>query len=222
VSKLSSADPGAEAPRLQLGTATFLDGTTVLATTTLFINGSNSAQGEAAISIIMPTPGARTLTVQYSGDTCNTQATLNTPITVNPKATPTIVWRASFGPPASITVNSTFSVQAFITGSACGSSTAPTGTATFLDGTTVLTTATLFISGSSNTQAEAAASMSMPTAGARTLTLQYSGDACNAAGVLNTPITRQSSGDDQHRLACRVLRRPPLRGLASNSVRRLL
>jgi len=61
----------------------------------------------------------------------------------------------------------------------------PTGTVTFLDGSTTLTTATIFQNGG----AEVAPNIILSTPGSRTLVAQYSGDASNAPTTFNTPIT---------------------------------
>jgi YD repeat-containing protein len=66
------------------GTVTFLDGSTQLASTSLFWNSYESCS-EAADYFNMPTPGSRTLVAQYSGDASNIAATLSTPVLVNNK-----------------------------------------------------------------------------------------------------------------------------------------
>jgi hypothetical protein len=165
------------------GNVTILDGSTLLQTSTIF----QSSGAEFLLSATMSTPGSRTIVVQYPGDSANGPSSLATPITVNPKATSSFAWIQYFGPPATVTHGVPFAVQGYVSGVPTAGSPAPTGTVTFLDGTTVLTSTTIF----QNSGAEAAASITMPTAGARTLVVQYSGDASNNPCTVSFPITVQ-------------------------------
>jgi len=139
------------------GTVTFLDGTTSLGTATV---SSNAAQ----LSLANLSAGSHSITAKYSGDANFTASTSSSVTqTVNQATTTTAV--ASNLNPATFGQSVTFTVT--VQPSAGGT---PTGTVTFLDGTTSLGTVTV----SSNA---AQLSLSNMSAGGHSITAQYSGDA---------------------------------------------
>ena len=138
------------------GSVTFLDGTTSLGTVTV---SSNMAQ----LSLCSLSVGSHSITAKYSGDgnfTSNTSSAVTQ--TVNQATTTTTV--ASNLNPA--TFGQVVAFTATLQSSGGG---APTGTVTFLDGTTSLGVATV----SSNA---AQLSLSTLSPGSHTITAKYSGD----------------------------------------------
>src|SRR5262249_58437238 len=121
--------PGSGTPT---GTVTFLDGTTVLGTGSL--SGGTASFSTAALSV-----SGHSITASYGGDgnfTTSTSAVLTQ--TVNQDGTSTSL--ASSANPS--VFGQTVIFTATVTANAPGRGT-PTGTMTFLDGTTVLGTSSL-------------------------------------------------------------------------------
>ena len=143
------------------GTVTFLDGTTTLGTQTL-------TNGVAALSTSTLTPGDHSITASYSGDTNFTAATSGALVqvvegavlTLSSSANPSVVGQ-------SVTITVTASAVPITAGT-------PTGTVTFLDGTTILGTQAL-------SNGQAAFSNSTLTAGTHSISASYSGDSTFAA-----------------------------------------
>ncbi len=149
--------PGSGTPT---GTATFLDGSTTLGTGTL--NGS----GIATFTTSNLSIGSHSITVVYGGDTSFITST-SAPVTqvVNQDATTSVV-ACSANPSVS---GQSVTFTATITANAPGSGT-PTGTVTFLDGSTTLSTGTLNGSGVTTF------STSALTVGSHSITVDYGGD----------------------------------------------
>jgi hypothetical protein len=138
------------------GTVTFLDGSTSLGT-------ANVSNNTAQLSVPNLSLGTHTLTAQYSGDTKFAGST-SAPVTetINQSVTTTTV-----SPNINLAnLGQTVVFTAVVVGSAGG---APTGTVTFLDGSTSLGTATV----SSNIAQFSTASLSV---GSHSITAKYSGD----------------------------------------------
>jgi PhoPQ-activated pathogenicity-related protein len=126
---VTAKSPGAGTPT---GTVTFLDGTTTLATGTL-------SGGKATFSTSGLAVGGHSLTVSYAGDSSFTGSTSPTLTeTVNPDSTTTKVTSSANPSVFGQTVTFTATVTARTPGSGT-----PAGTATFLDGSTVLATVPL-------------------------------------------------------------------------------
>ena len=144
------------------GTVTFLDGTTSLGTTTL--NG----QGVASLTVTTLLAGSHTITATYPAGS-NFSGSISSPATVivaAPKLNATATLTTSshaFTVGQSITLTATV-VQ--VSGFAI-----PTGTVTFLNGSTALGTANL------NAQGVATLAVSTLPVGNQTITANYSGDA---------------------------------------------
>jgi len=149
------------------GTVQFLDGSTLLNTATV-------AAGVATFTTTTLAQGTHSISVNYSGDS-NYQSSSSAPLTetINPKATTTTTVTSSPNPSNS---------GSNVTFSAAVSPATATGAIQFLDGTTVLTTATI---------ASGAASFSTSTlaAGKHTITAVYSGDALNLTST-STALTQ--------------------------------
>jgi hypothetical protein len=148
------------------GTAILKDGTTTLATLTL--NGS----GIASYTTSTLAPGTHSITAVYSGDAIHARSTSAAVMEIiNPGATTITLGISNPNP----TLGSAVTLTATITGSA------PTGTASFYDGTTLLGTTTL------NGAYNASFTISSISAGSHLFTAVYSGDA-NNAGATSSPI----------------------------------
>jgi hypothetical protein len=154
------------------GSINFLNGSTPLGTATL------NASGVATLSTTSLAAGSYSLTAQYSGNasflSSNSAAV---PVTVNALSTTTSL----IASPNPVTAGQALALTATVSGS--GTST-PTGTVNFLNGSTVLGTATLNASG------VATLSTASLAAGSYSLTAQYTG---NASFLLSTsaavPVT---------------------------------
>jgi hypothetical protein len=150
------------------GTVTFLDGTITLGT------GTSNSSSVATFATSTLSVGTHSITAKYSGSATfasSTSAALTETITaVAPTATTTILvssaGSASSGAPVTFT--------ATITSSTSGT---PTGTVTFLDGTTTLGTGTL------SSAAIATFTTSILTVGTHSITAKYSGNATFAAST---------------------------------------
>jgi len=153
---VSAASPGSGTPT---GTVTFMDGSTALNTATL--NGS----GKATFKTSALPAGSDSITVVYSGDTNFVTGT--SPVlsqTVNLDATTTKL-TSSLG---SSVYGQSVTFTATVSASSPGSGT-PTGTVTFMDGSTSLGTGTL-------SAGVATFSISTLTVGSHSITGVYSGD----------------------------------------------
>ncbi len=136
------------------GTVTFMDGSTVLGTGTL------NASGVATLIVSFSTAGTHPLTVSYPGvgffQAANS-AVLNQVV----QTFATTLTLASSVNPVNVNANTV------LTATATSTSGTPTGTVTFLDGTTVLGTGTLSASG------VATLTVSFSTPGTHPLTVTY-------------------------------------------------
>ncbi len=148
-------------PATATGTIQFMDGATLLSTATL-------AGGVASFSISTLAQGTHSITAVYSGDAndaASTSAALTQ--TVNPKTTTTTTVTSSANPSI---------VGATVTFTAAVTPATATGTIQFMDGATLLSTATL---------AGGVASFSISTLaqGTHSITAVYSGDANDATST---------------------------------------
>ncbi|MBN8886712.1 MAG: Ig-like domain repeat protein [Rudaea sp.] len=153
--------PGAGTPS---GTVTFLDGTTVLASVTL------NAGGQATFSTGALSAGSHAITASYSGSTNFSASSSSTLTQVVNHAASTMTLSSGSNP-------STFGQAVTFTATVSGSSgpSTPTGTVTFVDGTTTLGTGAL------NSSGQAVFSTSTLHAGSHTISASYPGDANFAA-----------------------------------------
>jgi hypothetical protein len=152
----ASVQPGTTG--LPTGTVTFMDGTAIIGSSTL--NGS----GQAALIIGTLSTGTHSITADYSGDgnfTASNSPVLNQVVA---EANATIGLTASA---SSLDLNQTVTLTATVTSVLPGT---PTGSVTFLDGSTQLGTAPLNGTGS------ATFATSALTAGIHSITAAYSGD----------------------------------------------
>lgn len=137
------------------GTVTFNDGTTALGTGKL-------ASGVTTYTTTSLTAGAHSISASYGGDSTFGSATsLPSTITITSLVTPSIALTV----PATATSGTSVSMSVTITGTAG----TPAGTVKFLDGTTVLNTATL----ASGAASYATSSLAV---GSHSITAQYAGD----------------------------------------------
>ncbi len=153
--KVSAQAPGSGTPS---GTVTFMNGSTPLGTATL-------SNGKATLKSSALGVGVQSVTVDYSGDTnflASVSATLSQ--TVNQDATSTSV-TSSLNPS---TVGQQVTFTATVTASKPGSG-APTGTVTFMDGSTLLGSGML-------NDGVATYSTSSLSVGTHSITAVYSGD----------------------------------------------
>jgi trimeric autotransporter adhesin len=148
------------------GTVTFKDGTVSL--------GSVSVSGgRATLNVSTLAVGSHSLTAEYSGDTINAAANSAATVVAVGKATPSIVVAAS-----AASVND--GVPVTLTATLSGGS-APSGTVTFKDGSTVLGSAT--ISGASASYVANGLAV-----GNHSITATYNGDTSND-GLTSSAIT---------------------------------
>jgi D-aminopeptidase len=147
------------------GTVTFLDGTTVLGTGTLaVVNG----QDQATFTTSTLTSGNHTITAIYGGDGTYNGSSAAFPQTVGQGSGMTSsTWVTSSSGSAQPGQSVTF------TASVMGMGGTPTGSVTFMDGTTVLGTGTL---GVVNGQAQATFTTSTLGLGTHNIIAIYSGD----------------------------------------------
>lgn len=139
------------------GTAKFYDGGSLLGTQPL-------SSGAASLVVSTFSVGAHSLTVQYSGDDANAAGTSNAVSEVVNAANSSVALSSSA---ASVTVGTNVLFTAKVTGS---SGQTPTGTLTFLDGTTTIGT------GSLNGSGTATLATSALTPGTHAITASYGGD----------------------------------------------
>ena len=157
------------------GSVTFLDGTTTLGAGTL--NGS----GQASFSISTLAVGTHAITAVYGADTnyaASTSTPLNEVINAPAKVNTTTVIVSSANP---ATTGQTVLFTATVAGTPTNSP-VPTGTVTFMDGTSTIGTGTI------NGAGQAAFSTSALTVGSHTITAVYGGDT-NYAGSTSTALT---------------------------------
>ncbi|HET8920122.1 MAG TPA: Ig-like domain repeat protein [Xanthobacteraceae bacterium] len=160
------------------GTVTFLDGGASIGTGTL---GSN---GQAVLNTANLALGNHTITASYNGDVNfngSTGSLLNNPQVVN-KATTTITLTSSLNPSVSgqaVTFIATVQPGAVV-------SAIPSGTITFLDGSTSIGTGTLIASG---VNGQATLTTSALAVGSHTIKVSYTGDT-NFTGSGPTSLTQ--------------------------------
>ena len=145
------------------GTVTFLDGTTSIGTGTLNTSGVTTLT-TASLAL-----GTHSITASYPGDTNNSPSTSNA-ISQLVKNGTTVLLQSSQNPSSAQSLVT-------LTATAVGVTGTPTGTMTFLDGTTTLGTATLDGSG------VATFNISSLSVGTHKLTASYGGDASSLANV---------------------------------------
>jgi parallel beta-helix repeat protein len=173
---VSARAPGSGTPT---GNVTFMDGSTPLGTATL-------GDGKATFRTSALEAGVQSITVDYSGDS-NFLASVSTTLsqTVNQDATTTNV-KSSLNPS---TLGDEVTFTATVTASRPGSGT-PTGTVTFMDGTTVLGSGTL-------NDGVATYSTSSLSVGTHSITAVYSGDdnfKTSTSGVLKQRVKNAAGG----------------------------
>jgi hypothetical protein len=146
------------------GTVTFADGGTSIGTGTL--NGS----GVASLTVSTLAPGPHSIVANYAGN-ANTGASSSTPLTMSVKETTSMSLASNADPSPTL---ASFTLTADVMNSGVG---VPTGTVTFMDGSTLLGTASVDGTG------HAALSVASMSAGSHSLTASYGGDADNFAGA---------------------------------------
>jgi len=149
------------------GTVTFYDGTTELGAETL-------SSGVAAYTTSALTVGSHTIKAVYGGDASHESASASLVQVVEALLTASNVLTCSPNPAA-------YGATVTCTATLTGSSTTPTGTVTFYDGSTVLGTATL-------SAGVATYSTSSLSVGSHTMTAVYAGTAPYAASTSNAVV----------------------------------
>jgi hypothetical protein len=162
------------------GAVTFMDGPTMLGTIAL------DNTGTATLSTSALSLGNQTITAIYSGDDTYASNQTSVPQSVNQGGTSTSL--TSNANPAQLGQQVAFTATVIPE----GSSVTPTGSVTFLDGTTTLGTTTLaLVSG----QYQATFSTSSLASGSHTITAVYSGDGTFAASSASmSEVVGQPSG----------------------------
>jgi Bacterial Ig-like domain (group 3)/FG-GAP-like repeat len=151
------------------GTVTFFSGAVSLGSAAL------NAGGVATLTL-MPTQGIYSITAAYGGSTSDEPSVSSPPVTVTVASPTTTTLIAA---PTILTVGQTLTLTATVTASV---GPVPTGTVTFLNGTTSLGTATLNAGG-------VAALTLTPPVGAYSITASYNGIPLDAPSVSSPPIT---------------------------------
>jgi sugar lactone lactonase YvrE len=146
-------------PTVPVGTMTFKDGTTTLATITL------NSVGTASFTTSLLAVGSHSITANYSGDSVYPSAVSSTLVEVILPPSSGSVLLASTQNPAFVQ-----NVVTFIASVTQTDATVPTGTITFYDGSTSLGTFTL------NAAASTSISTSTLAVGSHSITASYSGD----------------------------------------------
>jgi hypothetical protein len=149
------------------GTVSFLSGSNVLGTATL------NSVGTATFSIAAPAAGKYSLTAEYTGDAsflASTSSAVSLNVTPAAQSTTTTLVAA----PNPVAVGKTLTLTASVKGSG---TTVPAGTVSFLNGSTVLGTATL------NSSGVATLSTATLALGSHSLTAQYAGNANSLAST---------------------------------------
>jgi hypothetical protein len=152
------------------GTVTFMDGSTVLGTVTL------NSSGVATLTVSFSTAGNHPLTVSYPG-AGYFQAASSAVLNETVQTIGTTLGLTSSVNPVNVGANTT------LTATATSTSGTPTGTITFLDGTTVLGTAPLNASG------VATLTVSFSTPGTHPLTATY--PATGAYSAATSPVLNE-------------------------------
>jgi RHS repeat-associated protein len=143
------------------GSVTFKSGSSV-------IGYANASNGRAILPTSFSATGTLSLTAEYAGDVGhNPSVSPALTQTVNAKASTVTALSTGNNP---VVVGQTTQLYATVTGSS------PTGSVTFMDGSTALGTSAL-------SSGAASLMVSFPTAGPRTLTATYAGDGANASSV---------------------------------------
>ena len=148
------------------GTVAFIDGGTTIGTATL-------AAGQAAFTKPHLTPGTHAITVVYGGDANNTSSTSATTSLVVALAQSTTSIALGANP---VVIGQNIAITASITGWV------PTGTVTFMNGSTVIGSAA--VSGG-----QAVLYTAFATAGSYSITANYSGDGNNTASGTTSAST---------------------------------
>jgi uncharacterized delta-60 repeat protein len=159
------------------GTVTFTVGATTLGTATL-------SGGKATLSTTLLPVGTDTVTATYSGDSNFSSSSGTTTVGVSQDGTTTTL--TSSANPSVYSQKVTFTAR--VTANAPGSGT-PTGTVTFMDGSTTLGTVAL----SNNTATFATSTLAL---GSHSITAAYSGDSNftgSSAGPLNQTVNVDGS-----------------------------
>ncbi len=152
------------------GSVTFMDGTTVLGTGTLsVVNG----QAQATYTTSTLASGGHDITGIYSGNGTYAGSGSMLMQTVSPATTSTSVSSSSSTSQPGQAVTFTATVTSMAGGS-------PSGTVTFLDGTTVLGSGTLALV---NGQEQATFTTALLTAGSHDITAVYNGDSTHAVSA---------------------------------------
>jgi hypothetical protein len=151
------------------GTVQFYDGATLLNTATL------NASGVASYSSSAFVVGPHSLSASYLGDSNNLAATGGATLTVNASGTPAIGLTAS-------TNSITYGEAVIFTATVTAGGVTPTGTVTFLDGTTQLGQGTLNPSGTASLLTTTLA------VGTHSITASYGGDS-NYSPVTSTAVS---------------------------------
>lgn len=150
------------------GSVTFYDGTTALGTVTV-------VNGQAGLTLSFAAPGIHPIKAVYSGD--STYASETSAVLQQDVVTPTT------GSSFTSSVNpSQINQSTTLTATLVGTTSTPTGTVSFYNGSTLLGTSTL-------AGGVATLAVSFPAAGAYPLTAVYSGDTMNATATLG-PLTQ--------------------------------
>jgi hypothetical protein len=152
------------------GTVTFLDGTSSLGTAQL------NASGVATFSTTTLAAGMHSITASYSGDSKNA-GSVSAAVSVNVTTAPTTVATTTALTASATQLTAGQSVTFTATVTPQSASSVPTGTVTFLDGSTSLGTGPLNASG------VATFNTSTLAAGSHSITASYGGDTNNAAST---------------------------------------
>jgi hypothetical protein len=158
-----------------MGKVTFLDGSTILGTDSL-------SNGIASLSISTLGVGSHTITASFTG----TNGWLNSVASLTQKVSQDATMSKIITSAASVAVGQSVTFTATITADAPGSGT-PTGTVTFLDGTTTLGTGAL-------SGGNATFSTSSLSVGTHTITATYGGDTNFTGGPPSNTVLQTVGG----------------------------
>jgi hypothetical protein len=164
------------------GTVTFMDGSTTLGTGTFALVGG---QDQASFTTTTPlSAGSHTITANYGGDALFGSTSGSTTETINALATSTTV----SGSPNPSNAETVVTFTAVVTSTSPGT---PTGTVTFLDGSTTIGTGTLAVVGGFD---QATFSTSTLSAGSHSIAASYGGDAVFGTSSGSTTQTVNALG----------------------------